>query len=391
MIKKKTTHRKKLSKRILSKIVIKDLLPYLTDKPAMAPSKTGSIEKANAPTKIDLDSKVELPAKPFLYHENLNPFRPTLSEIRLNEDENMKLNEFLNRVFVAEDIEGLDKIVNQALDSGIRINAHNEDEYSFSNITIFMLCKDKFKGDKQENIIRKLAINGADFDKSFIQGSRKTIEICNKVQKEVEPIVFNRLQKLREVAESAVIEGTVGTVEIDNRTFYIEFSQSSKIDAGKVINGARDLGLSNGTLNLGGNIIRLGDSELEIKTEKNGKRNYVDVSDNSAFEVTFLTSLGNLSITVYHNLEDYHQIHVKVKDETMWNELQRIGEIVGNGCMFSGMSVTAAIKQGCFIRSGRFCDQKSTEAIKLSESSETISWVEKEKGREQSTTSRAIH
>lgn len=180
MVKKKTIHRKKLSKRTLSKIS-KDLLPYLMDKSAMVPSKTGSIEKSN---KMDLVSKVELPAKPALYPENLNPFRAALSEIKLNEDENMKLNEFLNRVFMAEDIEGLDEIVNQVLDSGIRINAPNKEGYSFSNITIFMLCEDKFKGDKQENIIRKLAINGADFDKSFIQHSNKTVKICNKVEKE---------------------------------------------------------------------------------------------------------------------------------------------------------------------------------------------------------------
>lgn len=165
MIKKKTTHCKKLSKRTLSKIS-KSLLPYLVDKPFMAPSKTGSIEKTNAPTKIDLNSK---PAKPSLYPENLNPFRAALSEIRLNEDENMKLNEFLNRVFVAEDIEGLDKIVNQALESGIRINAPNEESYSFANIAIFKLCKNKFTEDEQANIIKKLALSGADFDKSTEQ------------------------------------------------------------------------------------------------------------------------------------------------------------------------------------------------------------------------------
>lgn len=157
----------------------------------------------------------------------------------------------------------------------------------------------------------------------------------------------------------------------------MEFSQDSRVDIGKVFNGARNLGLNKGDLNLGGNIVRLGDAEVEIKTEQNGKRNYVDVSDNSAFEVTFLTSLGNLSVIIYHNLESYHQVHVEVKDEKMWNELQKKGEIVGDGCLLGGMSVTAAIKQGYFIRSGRFSDQKSTETIKLSESSETISWVKR--------------
>lgn len=117
MVKKKTIHRKKLSKRTLSKIS-KDLLPYLMDKSAMVPSKTGSIEKSN---KMDLVSKVELPAKPALYPENLNPFRAALSEIKLNEDENMTLNEFLNRVFMAEDIEGLDEDIREKANPSRRI------------------------------------------------------------------------------------------------------------------------------------------------------------------------------------------------------------------------------------------------------------------------------
>ncbi|WP_341808263.1 hypothetical protein [Wolbachia endosymbiont (group E) of Neria commutata] len=278
------------------------------------------------------------------------------------------------------------------MDSGIRINAHNEDGYSFSNITIFMLCKDKFKGDKQENIIRKLAINGADFYKSFIQHSKKTIEICNKVQKEIEPLVHERLKMLREVAESATIEGTVCNVEVDNKTFFMEFSQDSRVDIGKVFNGARNLGLNKGDLNLGGNIVRLGDAEVKIKTEQNGKRNYVDVSDNSAFEVTFSTSLGNLSVIIYHNLESYHQVHVEVKDEKMWNELQKKGEIVGNGCLFGGMSVSEAVEKGGFFSSGRWGSQQSTEVIKRSE---TISWVGKIKDQETKpviqATTRTIH
>ena len=371
MIKKKTIHRKRLPKWLLSKIN-KDLLPYLV------PSKTSSIEKTNAPTKMDLVSKT---AKPALYPEELNPFRVALNEIKLNEDENMKLNEFLEKVAVAKDIEELNKIVNQALDSGIRINAPNEKGYSFSNITIFKLCEDKFKGDKQENIIRKLAINGADFDESFIKDNKKIID---KVQKEVEPIVFNRLKKLREVAEVATIEGTVGNVEIDNKTFHIEFSQNSRVDVSKVFNGARDLGLSKGDLKLGGNIVRLGESEVEIKPEKNGRRNYVDVLDNSAFDITFSTSLGSLNIIIYHNLENYHQVQVEVRGESkkIWNELQKKGEILGSGCLLGGISVDEAIEQGYFMRSGRFCDQKSTEIVSNFKSSETLSWSDRSKGKE---------
>ncbi|APR97880.1 hypothetical protein [Wolbachia endosymbiont of Folsomia candida] len=389
MVKKKTIHRKKLSKklskRLLSEIVSKDLLPYLTDKSAMASSKTGSIEKANASTKIDLDSKVELPAKPSLYPENLNPFQAALSEIRLNEDENIKLNEFLERVIAAKDIEELDKIVNQALDLGIRINAHNEDGYSFSNIAIFKLCEDKFTEDKQANIIKKLALSGAYFDKSYIQGNKNTIEICNKVEKEVEPQIYNRLQKLREIGESAAIEGTVKKVEFDNQTFYMAFSQNSRVNVAKVVSGARDLGLSRGNLSLGGNIVRLGESEVEIKTEKNGKRNYTDISDTSAFTVTFPTTLGELHVRIYQDIKNYNTIQLEVENKDLWNKLQKTGESIGQGCLFGGMSVCKAVASGGFLRSGRFCDQKSCgqksmetiKPISNFKSRESLSWTER--------------
>lgn len=321
MVKKKAISRKGLSKRLLSKIVGKGLLPYLVSKSTTAASKTSSIEKTN---KIDLASKVDnLPTKPALYPESLNPFRAALSEIRLDEDENIKLNRFLERVILAKNIEELNEIVHQVLDSGIRINAPNAEGYSFSNVAIFKLSNNKFAEDEQANIIEKLALSGADFDKHFMQNSEKTIEICNTVQKKVEPQIHERLKILREVAESATIGRTVCNIEVDNKTFFMEFSQNSTVDVGKVFNGARSLGLNKGDLNLGGDILRLGGAELEIKTEKNGKRNYIDVSDNSAFEVTFPTSLGNLNVTVYHNLKNYHQVHVEVNDEKMWHELQK--------------------------------------------------------------------
>ncbi|WP_265041531.1 hypothetical protein [Wolbachia endosymbiont (group B) of Melanostoma mellinum] len=151
---------------------------------------------------------------------------------------------------------------------------------------------------------------------------------------------------------------------------YIEFSHSCIVDVAKVVEGAKNLGLSKGDLNLGGSIIKIGDGEVEVKTGKDGKRNYVDISDNSAFTVTLCTSLGELNLMVYHDTEDYHQVQVEVEDEEMWNELQEIGEIVGKGCLFGGMSVKEVVEKGSFTRCGRWGDQNS-------KSSETFSWVSK--------------
>ncbi|WP_265015325.1 hypothetical protein [Wolbachia endosymbiont (group B) of Camptogramma bilineatum] len=57
------------------------------------------------------------------YPEELNPFRSALSKIRLSEYENMKLNEFLEKAIAAKNINELSKVVDEALDLGIRINA----------------------------------------------------------------------------------------------------------------------------------------------------------------------------------------------------------------------------------------------------------------------------
>ncbi|WP_246485286.1 hypothetical protein [Wolbachia endosymbiont of Erebia cassioides] len=147
------------------------------------------------------------------YPEELNPFRSALCKIRLSEYENMKLNELLEKAIAAENIDKLSKIVDEVLDLGIRINAANEDGFSFANATMFKMYRDEFKGNKQEDIIRKLALNGADFN---VQVDKN---ITEKVQKEIEPQIYSRLKKLREVGENATIEGTVENVEIDNKTF----------------------------------------------------------------------------------------------------------------------------------------------------------------------------
>lgn len=43
----------------------------------------------------------------------------------------------------------------------------------------------------KKNIIKKLALNGAEFDFQF---NEKTTEVCNKVKKEVEPQILDRLK-----------------------------------------------------------------------------------------------------------------------------------------------------------------------------------------------------
>lgn len=102
--------------------------------------------------------------QPLNYPAELNPFQSALCKIRLNEYENKKLSEFLEKAVVAKTIDELSMVVDKALDSGIRVNACGEDNVSFSRIVVLKMCDSKFTEKKPENIIRKLALNGANFD-----------------------------------------------------------------------------------------------------------------------------------------------------------------------------------------------------------------------------------
>ncbi|WP_341820116.1 hypothetical protein [Wolbachia endosymbiont (group A) of Andrena bucephala] len=133
----------------------------------------------------------------------------------------------------------------------------------------------------------------------------------------------------------------------------------------------------------------MGNSEVEVRSGKGGERNYTDISDNSAFEITFPTSIGGLRIEVYHNAENDHQVQVRVADTEMWSELQKGGEVIGKGCLFGGMTVKEAVEKGSFVRDGRWSKEKVTEEIKAVSnncSSEALSlWVDRTCGGSKET------
>lgn len=138
--------------------------------------------------------------------------------------------------------------------------------------------------------------------------------------------------------------------------------------------GTKNLGLTTGEVKLGGDVIEMGNSKVEVRSGKEGERNYVDVSDNSAFEITFPTSIGSLKIIIYHDPENDHKVEIRVADKEMWSELQKRGETIGKGCFFGGMSVEEAVEKGSFPRDGKWSKEKVKKAIS---NSETLSWVDK--------------
>ncbi len=258
-----------------------------------------------------------------------NPCIPALSKIEPSASENAEL-----RVVKAKSVDELNKTIDQALSTGIRINAYSEGQKSFADTVISKMPSIKCKENEKEDIICELMLNGAIFSYDLLQ-DKVIIEMHNKLYQEIRPQIDEWLKELREIGESAIEnERIIEDVEIDNQTFFMKFSDNSKVNIARVLEGTTNLGLTTGEVKLGGDVIKIGNSKVEVKSGKEGERNYVDVSDNSAFEITFPTSIGSLKIVVYHNAENDSQEEVRVADKEMWSELQKRGENIGKGCFF---------------------------------------------------------
>nr|WP_253307344.1 hypothetical protein [Rickettsia endosymbiont of Ceutorhynchus assimilis] len=307
-----------------------------------------------------------------LNRQSSNPFIPALNKIEPSAIENAELIWFKNAVVKVKSVSELNKVVDQALDAGIRINAYSEGQTSFADAVILKMLSIPCKENEKEDIICELMLIGAMFSYDLLQDKRIS-EVHNKLYQEVKPQIDERLKELKEAGENAVQGGIVEDVCIDNKTFYMKFSKDSTVKPVEVLEGARRLGLNTGCVELGGNIIKIGDSEIEV-SEKGGKRNYTDLSGDAVM-LELPTSIGKLNIILNH---DADRVQMIVKNKEMWDELQKRGEVVGKGCLFGGKTVEEAIKEGGFLRNGKLSKEQATEKIKaVDSSSETLSWVGK--------------
>ncbi len=128
----------------------------------------------------------------------------------------------------------------------------------------------------------------------------------------------------------------------------------------------------------------MGDSTIEVESEKGGKRDYIGVS--GTFEITFPTSIGGLGVVVYHDAKNYGQVQVRVADREMWDELQRRGEVVGKDCLFGGMTVEEAVKRGNFPGRGILGENKTIEEREtVSEALSSSLWANRVQGGSQET------
>ncbi len=289
------------------------------------------------------------------YPEGLNPFASALQKIKPNTE---KLSWFKSAVVRAKSPSELHKAVDEALAAGARLNACNDGEWSFAEYVVLGTHFHRLEKSDRKKLIRKLMLSGAEFHDTLLQ-NKLIGEICNELQPEVKPQVEKQLEELEKAGESAVQEGELIDIEIDNTTSYIEFSDDSKVEVAKILR------------ELGSNILKIGNNAVEVKSEKGGIRNYTDMSDGSSIALEFPTSIGKLNIILYHDVKKYDQVQVRVANKEMWAELQKRGEEIGKNCLFGGVNLKEVVERGNFTRCGIWSEKQKEVSEKL------FSWADK--------------
>ncbi|WP_353269891.1 ankyrin repeat domain-containing protein [Wolbachia endosymbiont (group A) of Myopa testacea] len=276
-------------------------------------------------------------------------------------NQQQKLKMFLDLVGKAQDMNQLEQVVNKAIEFGVRFNflvypgeMMYQDTYNFTDYVIKRISELEKNPKVASDIICKLVSKGA------VLHNLSSIDVIDTLESEFkdhktnmkkahEKYVNNTL-KFMEIVKSAAT-GRVKNAKMDNSTFYLEYSEDSKIDVAKITDGARDLGLTQGEIEYGRDIIKIGKSEVEIITA-NDIRHYTDLADNSNIVLTFYTSLGELEVNLYPGKQDKIIVEVSNKKEIL-EKFKNCKEELGKNCSFGGYSVYDAIEQGYFERSGK--------------------------------------
>ncbi|MGL9732351.1 MAG: ankyrin repeat domain-containing protein [Wolbachia sp.] len=189
---------------------------------------------------------------------------------------------------------------------------------------------------------------------------QENTEPCGTQEKELLPEMDEESKEFEDYingfwksAESATRRGKLKSLEVDDAAFFLEYSEDSIVEVAKVIDGTKKLGLNQGNIACGSNVIKIGKSEVEIITE-NDVRDYTDLANGSDIVLTFYTSQGELDVRLYPDKKDQNLIRVEVKDQKKWEKLRSCEKEIGKNCSLGGYSVYDAIERRYFERSGHF-------------------------------------
>jgi ankyrin repeat protein len=325
----------------------------------------GLLSTAGAKDCEGLDRKKSLPKSGTLW-----------DNLILNQQEKLKV--FLDWVGKAKDMNQLEQIVNKAIECGVRFNFPHqgqlygkmyESKYSFMDRVIRQIkeiSESKKNLKVASDIVCKLVSRGAvlyDIDSTFVIGTLESEFKDHKTNmiKAYEEYV-NRTLEFMEIVKSAAT-GKVKNAKVDNSTLYLEYSEDSTINVAEITDGARSLGLTQGEIEYGRDVIKIGKSEVEIITE-NGIRNYTDLADDSDIALIFYTSQGELEVRLYPDTQNKDLVRVEVSNkEEILKKFKGCEEEIGENCLLGGYWVYYAIEQGYFERSEKLC--QSSERINL--------------------------
>lgn len=312
-------------------------------------------------------------------------------------NQQIKLNEFLSRVSDAQNMSQLEKVVDEAMSSGIRFNfpirsygVICEGTYNFADCVMKRASElNELEKDPKvaSSIICKLVSRGVTLHRGPSMDVINTLELKFKdyranIVRAYEDHTKRTLEFLKIVKSAA--SGQLCDVRIDNITSYLEYSEGSIINVAEITNGARNLGLTQGEMGYGRDIIKVGKSEVEIIIE-NGIRNYTDLTDGSDIVLTFFTSLGELEVRLYPDTQDTNLIRVEINSQDLLEQLKNCNEKIGKNCLLGGLPVSEAIEQGSFVRSRK---SVCSEVIGQSDRKQMDSWVMCEELRRISGTER---
>ncbi|WP_265027161.1 ankyrin repeat domain-containing protein [Wolbachia endosymbiont (group A) of Bombylius major] len=279
-----------------------------------------------------------------------------------------KIDQFLRQVLEAGSIAELQKVVNEAIISGIRLNFAKDQENYFTDHVIKRIRQLEKSPEVASDIICALISRGGKLKNS------SSFEVINEIESGFKGHKANMIRAYNNyinyakefftIAENAA-NGELNDARIDNSTFYLEYSEDSTIYVAKITDGARDLGLTQGEIECGRDIIKIGKSEVEIITQ--GRiRNYTDLAEDSDIVLTFYTSQGELEVRLYPDEQNKEQIKVEIKDQGLLESLKHCKEELGRNCLLGGLSVNKAIEQGYFFRSGKLSQPSETLSVNSS-------------------------
>ncbi len=308
----------------------------------------------------------------------------------LTPNQQIKLDEFLSRISDAQNMSQLEKVVNEAMSSGMRFNfpirsygVICEGMYNFADCVMKKASeRNELEKDPKvaSSIICKLVSRGVTLHKGPSMDVINTLELKFKdykanIVRAYEDHTKRTLEFLKIVKSAA--SGQLCDVRIDNITSYLEYSEDSIINVAEITNGARNLGLTRGEVGYGRDIIKIGKSEVEIIIE-NGIRNYTDLTDDSDIVLTFYTSLGELEVRLSPDTQDTNLIRVEINSQALLEQLKNCNEKIGKNCLLGRLPVSEAIEQGSFVRSGK---SMCSEVIGQSDRKQMDSWVMREELR----------